>query len=145
LAFDPEFVEANPGDVLEFHFLPHNHSVVMGDFDRPCKAAKSGGFYSGFFALMSGEADQVFRVTVNDSKPFVFYCSQDVPGHQHCQAGMVGVINSDNSTLSKYKEAAQTADSADSPATAFGGTFMASSPSSSTSSAATTTSAASTT
>lgn len=56
LAFKPEVIHASPGDVLEFHFFPHNHSVVMGDFDKPCLAADSGGFYSGFVSPLAGEA-----------------------------------------------------------------------------------------
>ncbi len=56
LAFEPEVFTAEPGDILEFHFLPHNHSVVMGDFDRHSKEAQYGGFFSGFFAPSSGEA-----------------------------------------------------------------------------------------
>jgi hypothetical protein len=49
LVFVPEVITANQGDILEFHWLPHNHSVVMGDFDNPCMPTKTGGFYSGFF------------------------------------------------------------------------------------------------
>ena len=56
LAFKPEVIHASPGDILEFHFFPHNHSVVMGDFDKPCLAADSGGFYSGFVSPLAGEA-----------------------------------------------------------------------------------------
>ena len=56
LAFKPEVIQASPGDILEFHFYPHNHSVVKGDFDKPCQAADSRGFYSGFVAPVTGEA-----------------------------------------------------------------------------------------
>ncbi len=56
LAFKPEVIQASPGDILEFHFYPHNHSVVMGDCDKPCQTADSGGFYSGFVAPRAGEA-----------------------------------------------------------------------------------------
>lgn len=47
--FDPTNTTADVGDILEFHFLAHNRSVVMGDWDLPCQPAASGGFYSGFF------------------------------------------------------------------------------------------------
>ncbi len=40
---------------------------------------------------------------------------------------MIGVLNSDNATLAKYKDAAKQVDMAESPASAFGGTFSASS------------------
>lgn len=56
LAFEPNVVSAEVGDVLEFHFLPNNHSVVMGDFDDPCQPVKTNGFYSGYHPVESGEA-----------------------------------------------------------------------------------------
>lgn len=56
LYFKPMNVNASVGDVLEFHFLPNNHSVVMGDINDPCKPAASGGFYSGFLPVEDGEA-----------------------------------------------------------------------------------------
>ena len=91
-------LKVNLGDVLEFHFMPKNHSVVMGDFDSPCMPAASGGFSSGFLPTNSSEnvssrfhsappppnkiaeeswlcQPQVFRVTINDTRPMVFYCS----------------------------------------------------------------------
>lgn len=53
--FQPSNVNASVGDVLEFHFLPNNHSVVMGDFSSPCEPASTGGFYSGFLPSSKGE------------------------------------------------------------------------------------------
>lgn len=55
LYFNPLNVNASVGDVLEFHFLPNNHSVVMGDLTDPCQPAAEGGFYSGFLPVSSGE------------------------------------------------------------------------------------------
>lgn len=57
--FSPETVTAEKGDVLEFHFGPKNHSVAMGEFDSingPCVPANEGGFFSGYFAVDSGES-----------------------------------------------------------------------------------------
>lgn len=56
LAFTPDTVTAKVGDVLSFNFHPINHSVVMGDFENPCAPAKTGGFFSGFMPVSSGEA-----------------------------------------------------------------------------------------
>lgn len=61
LYFDPPNVNASVGDILEFHFLPNNHSVVMGDFENVCQPAVSGGFYSGFLPAESGENVSVKR------------------------------------------------------------------------------------
>ena len=46
----------------------------------------------------------IFRVTVNDTLPFVYYCSQN--DHQHCAAGMAGVVNADEKALEAYRCAA---------------------------------------
>jgi len=51
--FEPNTTTAASGDILEFHFVEGNHSVVMGDFSDACQPAKTGGFYSGFFAVQS--------------------------------------------------------------------------------------------
>lgn len=55
-AFSPDTIKASVGDTLDFHFHPINHSVVMGDFSNPCAPAKTGGFFSGFMPVSSGEA-----------------------------------------------------------------------------------------
>jgi len=49
--FKPREIRANVGDVLEFHFaptafLPSNHSVAQGTFERACEPLPSG-FFSG--------------------------------------------------------------------------------------------------
>ncbi|KAL6890415.1 hypothetical protein GGI43DRAFT_387617 [Trichoderma evansii] len=125
LAFSPDSVTAKVNDVLEFHFNPLNHSVVMGDFANPCQPAKTGGFFSGFQPVSSGEADQVFQVTVNSTDPIFFYCSQNV--FTHCISGMSGVVNSNSSqTLDAYQKAAKSAKSASNPEAAFGGRFVTS-------------------
>lgn len=55
LYFQPQVLEAKVGDILEFHFLPNNHSVVMGDLLDPCQPVTLGGFYSGFLPVSNGE------------------------------------------------------------------------------------------
>jgi plastocyanin len=56
LTFSPNTIKASTGDILDFHFHAINHSVVMGDFSNPCAPAKTGGFFSGFMPVSSGEA-----------------------------------------------------------------------------------------
>jgi plastocyanin len=111
LHFEPENVVAEMGDMIEFHFLPKNHSVVQSSFDTPC-APLDGGVFSGFnFATAAGEAGDVFTMLVRDKEPFWYYCSQ--PNGNHCNAGMSGVINrnfNDNEkTLVNYQAKAKTA------------------------------------
>jgi plastocyanin len=108
LHFEPQNVVAEIGDMVEFHFLPKNHTVVQSSFDAPCTPLE-GGIFSGFnFATAAGEAPNVFTFIVKDKEPFWYYCSQTAGNH--CQAGMSGVINqnfNDNEkTLDKYKVAA---------------------------------------
>ncbi len=54
LTFKPDTVNAETGDVLEYHFYPGNHSVAMGDFKKGCFPV-DGGFYSGFMPTSTGE------------------------------------------------------------------------------------------
>ncbi|CAM1511300.1 Fc.00g088130.m01.CDS01 [Cosmosporella sp. VM-42] len=102
--FDPDSVEADNGDILEFHFEPKNHSVVAGDYQYPCSPMELGtGFFSGFVDSDDGEADKVFQVTVNGTSPTPFYSSQG----DECAKGMVGIVNpSSNKTLDDYKKRA---------------------------------------
>jgi plastocyanin len=88
LSFTPNTTTAAVGDTLTFHFYPGRHNVVQGSFDAPCNFT-SDAFYSGFIAPLVGESDQVFTVTVNDTNPIWYYCSE----WMHCQLGMVGVVN----------------------------------------------------
>lgn len=109
LHFEPQNVVASIGDLIEFHFLPKNHSVVQSSFGAPCEPLAGGsGVFSGFnFATTSGEADKVFTFLVENEQPFWYYCAQG----DHCQKGMSGVINHDFSgdkTLAAYKEKAKT-------------------------------------
>jgi len=116
LVFSPNSVTADVGDVLEFTFVPQNHSVVMGDFANACHPAATGGFFSGFIA---GNSPLTFSVSVSSTDPFVFYCSQ--PAGSHCKAGMFGVVNpSGGMTLEAYAALAKASTSVSSPPMPFG-------------------------
>lgn len=67
-----------------------NYSVVQSAFDTPCHPAPNA-FYSGFISSsLSGPlAPITFTITLNDTHPIWFYCSQE----DFCQRYMVGVIN----------------------------------------------------
>jgi plastocyanin len=110
LHYDPENVVAQVGDMVVFHFLPKNHTVVQSSFDDPCQPIDDGKF-SGFnYATNDTESENVYSFIVQDTKPFWYYCSQ--PVGEHCRSGMSGVINQDfnsNKTLAAYKEKAKAA------------------------------------
>ncbi|KAL2838799.1 hypothetical protein BJY01DRAFT_250774 [Aspergillus pseudoustus] len=113
LTFSPDNVVAEIGDVVEWHFLPANHSVAQSNFANPCvpldddidgTTGTSSSFFPGFaFATSNGQqADDVFQIVVEDNNPIWYYCPQGA----HCQAGMSGVINQDfdgRATLAEYK------------------------------------------
>jgi plastocyanin len=88
LTFTPSSAKAAIGDTVVFHFFPKNHSVVQGSFSAPCQP-QAGGFFSGFNPSAASEANKTFIVTVKDTNPLWFYCSQGL----HCKNGMAGVIN----------------------------------------------------
>ncbi|GKT85791.1 extracellular serine-rich protein [Colletotrichum tofieldiae] len=92
LTFEPNSVKAAVGDIVEFHFYPRAHSVAQSAFDSPCQPLSNGtttGFFSGPVQVASGVGSEVFTVEVKDTNPKWFYCATG----QHCQGGMVGVIN----------------------------------------------------
>lgn len=49
LTFDPDTLTVSPGDQVEFHFFPGDHSVAQAAFNNPCQPMSSSSFYSGFF------------------------------------------------------------------------------------------------
>ncbi|KAG9232013.1 hypothetical protein BJ875DRAFT_98988 [Amylocarpus encephaloides] len=102
LKFTPNEIEALVGDIIEYRFYPQNHSVARAAFgENPCipyELTGPGriGFWSGFKPVQTvGNDLPVFRIEVNDTNTFFFYCSS--PGA--CSDGMVGVVNP-NSTFS---------------------------------------------
>ncbi|KAK3318844.1 hypothetical protein B0H66DRAFT_517229 [Apodospora peruviana] len=105
LKYDPENVVAAAGDTVEYQFFAKKHSVVQSSFTEPCVPSKDG-FFSGFTPNDSPDvaAPTIFTITVNDTKPIWFYCSQT--NGDHCQKGMVGSINAppQGNTLEKFKE-----------------------------------------
>jgi plastocyanin len=108
LRFDPDNIVAAPGAIVEFHFLPANHSVVEASFDAPCVPKDEASIFSGFFPVAKNadggvaQSGEVFQFEVRDDKPVWFYCAQG----RHCQAGMVGVVNQGEKTLREFREAA---------------------------------------
>ncbi|KAG9251796.1 uncharacterized protein F5Z01DRAFT_662941 [Emericellopsis atlantica] len=107
LNFEPANVVAQVGDIIQWDFLPANHSVAQSNFADPCQPLADGsGFFPGFaFATQEGKNDHVFQLVVEDDSTIWYYCPQ-LKG-EHCKKGMVGVINQDfdsnERTLAKHK------------------------------------------
>ncbi|KAM0271913.1 hypothetical protein ACHAQH_008915 [Verticillium albo-atrum] len=125
LTFEPAEVTAAVGDVVEFHFWPMAHSVAQSSFDAPCQPLNTTGFFSGPVQVASGMADDVFSITIEDDTPKWYYCATG----QHCQNGMVGVINApannNQRTIQAYSQAAANAESNVAPSATGGGTLGA--------------------
>ena len=110
LNFEPNNVVAQVGDIIQWEFLPANHSVAQSNFANPCKPLNDGSsFFPGFvFATKVGKSDSVFQLVVESEETIWYYCPQTKGNH--CQMGMVGVINQNFNnpavSLAKHKELA---------------------------------------
>ncbi|RYP54067.1 hypothetical protein DL768_001069 [Monosporascus sp. mg162] len=96
LRFSPDNIQVPVGDMIQFQFRAGNHSVVQSNFDNPCEPISmhtdAEGFYSGYQPVAaSEEMDMIptYTIMVQDESPMWVYCSQG----QHCQSGMVMVVN----------------------------------------------------
>ncbi|KAE9380032.1 hypothetical protein N431DRAFT_394501 [Stipitochalara longipes BDJ] len=125
LSFSPNTTSASPGDTLTFHFYPGKHNVAQSLFSTPCVPSPDG-FYSGFIVPTTGEDSTTFIVTVNDTSPIWFYCSE----YMHCQLGMVGVVNppSTGDTIQAYALATSKTSNSTTPADVAGGVFSSAAP-----------------
>ncbi|TFK88781.1 Cupredoxin [Polyporus arcularius HHB13444] len=90
LKYNPEFVNADPGDTVTFVFKQKNHTVTQSSLASPCVQA-ADGFDSGFVPVPDDQTSNftVAQFTVIDTKPVWVYCRQA----NHCQQGMVFAIN----------------------------------------------------
>ncbi|KAG9942101.1 Cupredoxin, partial [Aureobasidium melanogenum] len=123
LVFSPNSTTAAVGDTVTFHFYPRAHGVARSSYSSPC-AAIDNGFNSGFVQVASGESATTFTITINNTDPIWYYCPQG----DHCQAGMVGVINPPSSggeTIGGFINAASTAGSSTVPKEVYGGILSA--------------------
>jgi plastocyanin len=90
LKFDPETINAQPGDIVRFVFKQKNHTATQSTFGNPCTKA-DGGFDSGFVPV-GAEVTSNFplaELPITNTNPIWVYCKQG----NHCQQGMVFSIN----------------------------------------------------
>ncbi|CAE6420620.1 unnamed protein product [Rhizoctonia solani] len=106
LRYDPQYVDAEVGDLIEFEFQPKNHTVTESSFDQPCSAI-DGGFVTGFVPVPEEQKSDfpILKFNVTDDKPHWFYCGQV----DHCPAGMVFAVNppKEGNTFDKFQLMAQ--------------------------------------
>ncbi|GAW13218.1 hypothetical protein ANO14919_025980 [Xylariales sp. No.14919] len=115
LAFSPNNLKADVGDMIQFQFLNGNHSVVQSNFDNPCTPIQAfvknaTGMFSGYMDVAASASTGMiptYTMEVASNTPLWLYCSQG----KHCQSGMVMVVNENTSanetrSLDNYKAAA---------------------------------------
>ncbi|KAG1736793.1 hypothetical protein EDB19DRAFT_1021775 [Suillus lakei] len=91
LRYDPQSVNANPGDTIVFTFKQANHTVSQSTLAQPCVKA-ANGFDSGYKPVPADNTNGPFpaaQFTVQDTNPVWVYCKQG----NHCQQGMVFAVN----------------------------------------------------
>jgi plastocyanin len=97
LLYEPSHIAAKPRDVVVFEFRQKNHTVTQSSFEDPCKrlnATDVTPLDSGFMPVADGATTfPTYNFTVRDTAPIWAYCRQV----NHCVAGMVFAINSDES------------------------------------------------
>lgn len=93
LKYSPEFVNANPGDIVRFFFKQKNHTATQSTFEDPCVRTQDG-FDSGFVPVPDVQTSDfpVAELTVIDTSPVWVYCRQA----NHCQQGMLFAVNPGN-------------------------------------------------
>ncbi|KAF2622212.1 hypothetical protein BU25DRAFT_352701 [Macroventuria anomochaeta] len=131
--FTPNSVTAQPGDMVAFNFVAQNHSVASSTANNPCQPEKNaifsdfqpipgnpngspngGGNAGGKNKNNNRQAGNtpMFMVPITDTDPIYIYCSQA----QHCQQGMVMVINPPNgNAVTQYQNKAAQANNNVSP------------------------------
>jgi plastocyanin len=101
LAFNPKNVQASPGDIVQFTFLDHNHTVTSGSFFNGCQPSTPLLFNSNFVLVAANAGPDTyptFDVQITNTAPIAVYCAQA----QHCQSGMVMTINGATAVSSQY-------------------------------------------
>lgn len=115
LIYSPASTTIPVGDMVQWHFYPKNHSVVQAAFSNPCEPLSNvmpnvTTFYSGYMPVSKNDTMMpALTMMVKSTMPFWYYCSQG----NHCQDGMVGVINppapSTGKTIDAFTQKAKTA------------------------------------
>ncbi|KAI1373786.1 hypothetical protein F4677DRAFT_189255 [Hypoxylon crocopeplum] len=129
LAFFPDNLKADVGDMIQFQFRNGNHSVVQSNFDNPCSPiaehTNMTGIFSGYQNVKASLAQgkiPLYTVMVTAKTPTWYYCSQGM----HCQNGMVMVVNENTAanasrSLDAFKALAKAQTANVAPPSAFGG------------------------
>jgi plastocyanin len=94
LTYSPSKINAEVGSMIQFQFMPKNHTITQSNFDKPCEPlamhSNVAGIFSGFMPVAADATSiPTYTIVVNHTETMWMYCSQGM----HCQAGMAMVIN----------------------------------------------------
>jgi len=93
LRYEPQYVNAQMNDTIEFVFDPKNHTLTQSTYEQPCLPVP-GGTDSGYKPNNGTGPEPTFIVTVTDNSSTWFHCAQKNPS-SHCAKGMTFAINPD--------------------------------------------------
>ncbi|PHH68469.1 hypothetical protein CDD82_537 [Ophiocordyceps australis] len=89
LAFFPQEIRANAGDMVLYKFMAKKHSATQSTFDEPCKPLE-GGFDSDLIENSNNtDPPPEMAMQIMTTKPIWMYCKAKT----HCGKGMVMSIN----------------------------------------------------
>ncbi|CAE7033507.1 hypothetical protein CFE70_004822 [Pyrenophora teres f. teres 0-1] len=132
--FTPNSITAQPGDTVAFVFAAQNHSVASSNANTPCQP-QANALFSDFQPIAGNPKGSpnaangrrqtanspMFMVPVTDNQPMYIYC----PQAQHCQQGMVMVINPPSAAaVTQYQNKAAQANNNVAPAGGINGGQM---------------------
>jgi len=105
LVYTPDYVVAQPRDIISFQFKSKNHTATQSTFANPCRKLESTsttgqiGFDSGFMPPTDDASPlPTYNITVNDTTPIWVYCRQA----GHCGQGMVFAVNSVETSANNF-------------------------------------------
>jgi plastocyanin len=104
LTFIPDSLVAEPGDMVQFHFLSKNHTVTQSGFAKPCVKLADGAD-SGFMPNPDETLNPppTYKFQVMDKSAIWFYCKQK----GHCGMGMTFSINpTEEKSQAKFRQLA---------------------------------------
>ncbi|KAL1899040.1 hypothetical protein Cpir12675_001596 [Ceratocystis pirilliformis] len=106
--FTPNNIEANIGDLIEFHFDEGLNSVVQTSYGNPCVPIE-GGFSSGTFivGLYQNEDPHVFTVPIQNKDPIWFYNSAVNQCYKYGTVGGINIYPNRPDTISKLSSKAR--------------------------------------
>ncbi|KAJ7221752.1 hypothetical protein GGX14DRAFT_430959 [Mycena pura] len=89
IAYTPNQVQANVGDIIQFIFKQKNHTVTQSSLANPCSPLP-GGFDTSFVPVSDNATDfRRAQIQVLNTDPIWVYCRQT----GHCEQGMVFAVN----------------------------------------------------